>query len=107
MKIDIMFLVSARMGFRCRMKSFHYSLFLKERLGKIQIIRLMKLLLQCTTVTTPKKTLPVVATGTSSYEVHTKSEFISSYEVCVYAPYARSSSPSLGVFFCYLRNNEK
>ena len=35
MKIDIMFLVSARMGFRHRMKNFHYSLVLKERLGKI------------------------------------------------------------------------
>ena len=31
-----MFFVSARMGFRHRMKNFHYSLFLKERLGKIR-----------------------------------------------------------------------
>jgi hypothetical protein len=34
MKIDIMFLVPARMGFICRMKIFHYSLFLKNRLNK-------------------------------------------------------------------------
>jgi hypothetical protein len=35
MKIDIMFLVPARMGFICRTKIFHYSLFLKNRLNKI------------------------------------------------------------------------
>ena len=35
MKIDIMFLVPARMGFICRTKMFHYSLFLKNRLNKI------------------------------------------------------------------------
>jgi hypothetical protein len=34
MKIDIMFLVPARMGFICRTKFFHYSLFLKNRLNK-------------------------------------------------------------------------
>jgi hypothetical protein len=34
MKIDIMFLVPARMGFICRTKIFHYSLFLKNRLNK-------------------------------------------------------------------------
>jgi hypothetical protein len=34
MKIDIMFLVPARMGFICRSKIFHYSLFLKNRLNK-------------------------------------------------------------------------
>jgi hypothetical protein len=36
MKIDIMFLVPARMGFICRTKIFHYSLFLKNRLNKTQ-----------------------------------------------------------------------
>jgi hypothetical protein len=34
MKNDIMFLVPARMGFICRTKIFHYSLFLKNRLNK-------------------------------------------------------------------------
>jgi hypothetical protein len=34
MKIDIMFLVPARMGVICRTKIFHYSLFLKNRLNK-------------------------------------------------------------------------
>jgi hypothetical protein len=34
MKIDIMFLVPARIGFICRTKIFHYSLFLKNRLNK-------------------------------------------------------------------------
>ena len=34
MKIDIVFLVPARMGFICRTKFFHYSLFLKNRLNK-------------------------------------------------------------------------
>jgi hypothetical protein len=34
MKIDIMFLVPARMGFICRTKIFHYSLFLINRLNK-------------------------------------------------------------------------
>ena len=33
-KIKIMFLVPARMGFICRTKIFHYSLFLKNRLNK-------------------------------------------------------------------------
>ena len=37
MKIDIMFLVSAHMGFGHCMKIFPNSLFLKERPGKIQI----------------------------------------------------------------------
>ena len=45
MEIDIMFLVSARMGFGHRMKKFHYSLFLKETLGKIRIIRFINILL--------------------------------------------------------------
>ena len=39
----IIFLVSARMGFRQRMKNFHYSLLLKETLGKIRIIRFIKI----------------------------------------------------------------
>jgi hypothetical protein len=34
MKIDIMFLVPTRMGFICRTKIFHYSLFLINRLNK-------------------------------------------------------------------------
>jgi hypothetical protein len=34
MKIDIVFLVPARMGFICCTKIFHYSLFLKNRLNK-------------------------------------------------------------------------
>jgi hypothetical protein len=34
MKIDVMFLVPTRMGFICRTKIFHYSLFLKNRLNK-------------------------------------------------------------------------
>jgi hypothetical protein len=34
MKIDIMFLVPARMGFICRTKIFHYSLLLINRLNK-------------------------------------------------------------------------
>ena len=50
MKIDIMFLVSARVGFGQRIKSFHYSLFLKERPSKIRIIRFSNTLLPCTTV---------------------------------------------------------
>jgi hypothetical protein len=39
MKIDIMFLVPARMGFICRKKIFHYSLFLKNRLNTKLISR--------------------------------------------------------------------
>ena len=54
MKIDIIFLVNARMGFRRHIKKIHYSLFLKERLGKIQIIHLAEILLQCTTVAPQK-----------------------------------------------------
>ena len=34
MKIDIMFLVSVRMGFGHRVKNSYYSLFLKERVEK-------------------------------------------------------------------------
>ena len=34
------------------MKNSQYSLFLKERLGKIRVIRLIKILLQCTLVAT-------------------------------------------------------
>ena len=39
MKFDIMFLVSARMGFRYPIKIFHYSLFLKKILIKILLQR--------------------------------------------------------------------
>jgi hypothetical protein len=38
MKIDIMFLVPARMGFICHTKIFHYSLFLKNRLKNTKFI---------------------------------------------------------------------